>query len=91
MSKYRVWIDDGKHNEQNDGQDIEAPSARDAVEAWAGERYSVLQHVDPGMLLVRTPPGPLSSTGYVEKWTVSVQIHFRTEYHTKYLGDDKRE
>ena len=68
---HRVWIDDGKHNE---AEDFDAPSARDAVEAWAARRYSALQHVDPGRLLVRTPRGD------VECWDVAVQTRFRTAY-----------
>lgn len=71
---HRIWVDDGKHNEHEDGEDFDAPSARDAVEAWAADRYSALQHVDPGTLLVRTPRGE------VESWDVKVVTSFRTVY-----------
>src|SRR5262249_51845933 len=71
---HRIWIDDGKHDEASDGEDFDAHSARDAVEAWAERRYSALQHVDPGMLLVRTPRGD------IERWDVSVVTSFRTVY-----------
>ncbi len=74
MAKHRVWVDDGKHDEAEDGEDFDAPSARDAVEAWAEQRYAALQHVDPGVLLVRTPRGE------VERWDVAVVTSFRTQY-----------
>ena len=47
----------------------------DAVEAWAEQRYSALQHVDPGRLLVRTPRGD------VESWDVSARVVFVTKYN----------
>lgn len=68
---YRIWVDDGKHTEEEDGEDFEGASARDAVEEWAASRYAALQHVDPGMVLVRTPQGT------VEAWDVSVVMSFR--------------
>lgn len=74
MGMHRIWIDDGKHDEHHDGDDFDAPSSRDAVEAWASARYSALQHVDPGMVYVRTP------LGEIEAWDVSVVTSFRTKY-----------
>lgn len=71
MSTYRIWVDDGKHNEAEDGEDFDADLASDAVRQWAFDRYSVLQHVDPGVVLVRYPDG-----GSVTRWRVSTRILF---------------
>lgn len=59
--KYRVWCDPefAKWETESDAIEIEAESARCAAEKFAERRYSELQHIDPGVFLVRSPLGQL--------------------------------
>ncbi len=71
--KYRVWCDPNynkSEREDRDGEDHEAGSPQQAAEAFAGVRYSRLQHIDPGVFLVR------DADMKVTRWSVRAKVSF---------------
>lgn len=61
--KHRVWFDPKwmkHHTEAEDGLDFDTPTAATAAEAFARDRYSAYQHVNPGVVLVRAPNGAVT-------------------------------
>lgn len=70
MPLYRVWFNDKRSNEVEDGRDYEAASQRQAAMNFTRDEYSTKQHVDPGSCFVRDP------TGRVTRWRVSYSVSF---------------
>jgi hypothetical protein len=71
--KYRVWCDPDYNKgerEDRDGEDHNADSPREAVVRFAENRYRYLQHIDPGVFLVRAEDGTLT------RWSVVVEALF---------------
>lgn len=72
--KYRVWCDPAYNkgeSEDVDGEDYETGEGpRHAAEMFAKDRYRDLQHIEPGVFLVRAEDGTLT------RWRVGVQVTF---------------
>lgn len=73
---FRVWIDPyyDKTYSEADGEEYEAISAESAAQQFAEERYSRLQHVDPGMVLVRD-----LDTNEVSRWSIASRVVFAVD------------
>lgn len=74
MSDFRVWFDpyyEKRSSEEEDGKHFDAISAEDAAQQFAEERYSYMQHVDPGMVLVRD-----LETNEVTRWSIAARVVF---------------
>jgi hypothetical protein len=71
---FRVWFDPIYKKNESEAEDAisyEAISAESAAQKFAEERYSYMQHVDPGMVLVRD-----LETNEVTRWSIAVRISF---------------
>lgn len=74
MSDYRVWFDpyyEKRSSEAEDGEHYAAISAESAARQFAEERYSYMQHVDPGTVLVRD-----LETNEVTRWSFAARVVF---------------
>lgn len=73
--RYRVWFDplyDKHFSEAEDGSEFDASTPTQAARKFAAERYGIMQHVDPGVVLVRQ----LDEDGTVVRCHVHVSIDF---------------
>lgn len=69
MAKYRVWLDYKSNTEAEDGKEYDTISPDVAAVLFGEERYSVMQHVDPGRVFVRD-----LETNAVSRWDISARV-----------------
>lgn len=83
--KFRVWFDPlyKKRETEDDGVEIETISAEVAAELFGEQRYSDMQHVDPGVVLVRD-----LETNELTRWDIAAQVVINAYQRSLPTGSD---